>query len=198
MWIERPQLQESEFKTHRQRLCKSRNIQEMLKRHDWQPQSRKQHVRRCWMRSETVWVILQVPKMRRMGKTRMMMNKIRSLARWAKMTNLAAWWAQSRKLYSTAWRAFGRSRWRLTNWHNWDGGTWPTTSLREIWTMGRLNCSFQQLWSPKQTQLQLPHHRQHLESLCSLLISSPDNHKCCKWGLNRAVVKSGWVRRNLR
>jgi len=78
MWIERPQWQECEFKTQRQRLCMSRNILGMLKRHDRQPQSLKQHLRRYWMLSETVWDIFPVPKRRRMGKMRMKMKMIQS------------------------------------------------------------------------------------------------------------------------
>jgi len=198
MWIERPQWSESEFKTQRQWLCKSRNIWGMLKRHDRQPQSLKQHLRRCWMLSEAVWAILQVPKMRRMGKMRMMMRKIRSLASRAKMMNRAGWWAESPKRYSTAWRAFGRSRWGLTNWCKRDRGTQPTSSVREIWSMGQLHWRFWRLWSPKQTQQQPHHHQQHLESLCRFWISSTDNPKCRKRRLDREVVIWGCVRRILR
>jgi len=122
MWIERPQWQESEFKTHRQRLCNSTNIWGMLKWHDQQPQSQKQHLRRSWTRSETVWAILPVPKMMWMGKMRMMLKQMHSLASWAKMIDLAGWWAQSPKRYSTSWRAFGRSRWGLKIRLNRDGG----------------------------------------------------------------------------
>jgi len=49
MWIERPQWQESESKTQRHWLCKSRNIWGMLKRHDRQRQSPKHHLWSCWM-----------------------------------------------------------------------------------------------------------------------------------------------------
>jgi len=197
MWIERPQWRECEFKTQRQRLCRSRNIWGMLKRHDRQPQSLEQHSRRCWMLSETVSAIFQVLTMRRMGKTRMMMRKIQSLASWAKMMNLAGWWAQSPKRYSTAWRDLGRSKWDLTHWRNPDGGTQPTVFVRAISRMGQLNWRFRQFWSPKQTRQQPHHHRKHLESLCRFLISSPDNPKCHKWRLDREAVKWGWVRRNL-
>jgi len=145
MWIERPQWQECEFKSQRQQLCNSRMIWEMLKRHDRQLHSLKQHLARCWMLSETVWAILQVPTMRRMGKTRMIMKKIQSLASWVKMINLAGWWAQSQKRYSTTCRAFGRSRWGLTNWCNRDGGKQWTTLVREIWSTGRLNLRLRQL-----------------------------------------------------
>jgi len=199
MWIERPQWQDSEFKTQRKRLCKSRNISGMLKTHDQQPQSLKHHFGRCWMISETVWAILHVPKMRRIGKTRMMMKMIQTLASWAKMMNLAGCWAQSPKRYSTAWRAFGRCRWGLTNWRNRDGGTQLTTSVWEIWSKGRLNWRFRPLWSPKLAWQQPHHQRQHSESLCRrFLISSLDNPKCRKWRLDREVVKGGLVRRNLR
>jgi len=198
MWIERLQWQESEFKMRRMRLCKSRNIWGMSKRHDRQPQSLKQHLRICWMLSEIVWAILQVPKMRRMGKTRMMVRTIQSFASQAKTMNLAGWWAQSPKWYRTAWRAFSRSRWGLTNWRNRDGGTQPTTSVREIWSMGRLNWRFWLLWIPKQTWQQPHHHRQHLDSLRRFLISSLHNSKYRKLGLDREVVKWSLVLRNLR
>jgi len=164
MWIERPQWQENKFKTQRQRLGKSRNIWGMLKWHDRHPHSLKEHLSTWWMLSEAVWAILQVPKMRRMGKTRMLMKKIQSLASlasWAKMMNLAGWWTQSPKRYSTAWRTVGRSRWGLRNWRNPDGRTWPTTSVREIGSPEKLNWRFRQLWSPKQTRQQSYHHQQH-------------------------------------
>ena len=81
---------------------------------------------------------------------------------------------------------------------NRNGGTQPTTSVRERWSTGRLNCRLRLLGSPKQTRLQPHHHRQHLESLCRLLMSSPDNHECRQWRLDREVLKWGWIRRNLR
>ena len=62
IWIDRPQWRESEIKTQRQRLCKSRIWCGMLKWHDPQPQSRKHYLRRCWMLSVTVWAILHVLK----------------------------------------------------------------------------------------------------------------------------------------
>jgi len=58
MWIERLSWQEGKSRSQRQWLCNSRNIWEMWKMHDRQPQSLKQHSRRCWMLSETVWVVL--------------------------------------------------------------------------------------------------------------------------------------------
>jgi len=147
------------------------------------------------MVSETAWAILHVRMMRWMGKMRLM-KKIQILASWAKMTNLAGWWAQSPIRYSTAWRVFGRSRWGLTNWCNQDAGTQLTASVREICSMGWLNWSFRQLLSPKQTWLHPHHHRHHLESLCRLMIFSPDNHKCRKGRLDWEVVTCGSVRRN--
>jgi len=168
----------------RQQLCESRNIWGMFKWQHQQPHSLKQHSGRCRMQSETVRAILQVPTMSRMGKRRMMMNKIQSLASWPKMINLAGWWEQSPKQYSTAWRACGRSRWGLTNSRNRDGVTQQTTSVREIWSMGWLNWRFLPLWSPKYTLQQPHHHQKHLESLCRFLISLPDNLKCRKWCLD--------------
>jgi len=197
MWIDRLQWQESEFNMQRQRLCKSRNQWGMLNKHDRQPQNLTQHLRKYWMQWETVWVILQVPKMRRMAKTRMMMKKIQSFASWAKMMNLAGRWAQSPQLCNAAWRGFGRGRWGLTNWRNRDGGTQPTTSMSEIWSTGRLNWRFRQLRSPKQTRQQPHHHRRHLESLCKFLILSQDNPKYLKWRPDREVVNSDWFRSNM-
>jgi len=76
MWIQKPLLQECELMTQRQQLCNTRKIWEMPKRRDQQPESLKKHLRRCYMLSETVWLILKVPMMRRMRKTRPMMKKI--------------------------------------------------------------------------------------------------------------------------
>jgi len=136
MWREKPLWEESEFKMQRQRCCKSWKIWLQLKARGRQPEDPKQHLKRCWMLSETVWAILQVPTMSRMVKTRKMMKKIQSSASWVMVMNLAGWWSQSPKQYSTAWRVFSRSRWGLTNWGNRDGGTQPTNSMREIWSMG--------------------------------------------------------------
>jgi len=97
----------------------------------------------------------------------------------------------------TAWRAFGRSRWRLRNWRNQDEGTQPSTCVGEIWGSERLNRTFRRLWSSKQTPQQPHHHRQDFGSLCWFLISSRDNPLCRKWRPDSEVVKWGWVRRNL-
>jgi len=196
MGTKRPLSQESEFKTPTQRLFESRKIQEMLQRRDWQPESRKQHSSRCWVLSETVWAILQVQEMRRMRKTRKMMKKIQSLARWGKMTNTAGWWEQSPKRYSIAWRVLGRSKLRLTNRRNLDGGMRPATFVREMWCIGRPNWWFWMLSSLKQTWLQPHHHRIHVESLWRLLMLSPDNRKCHNWLHDQEVVKWDWVQKN--
>jgi len=160
MWIERPLEQEIELKTLRQQLCKSQKIWATLKKNDRQPENLKKHLRRCWMLSETVWAILQVLMMRRMGKTRMM-KRTQSLASWAKIMNLAGWWAQSPKRYSTTWRVFGRTRWGMTNWRNRDGGTRQTTLGREKWCMEQPNWWLWPMGSLKSTRL-LPHHHRRL------------------------------------
>jgi len=80
MEIERPLWEVSEFKMQRQRLRKTRKIWEMLKRRDRQPERRKKHSRSCWMLLETVWAILHVQTMRRMGKMRKTMKNIRRLS----------------------------------------------------------------------------------------------------------------------
>jgi len=82
---------------------------EMMNTYDRQPQSLKHHSRRVWMLMESGWGILQGPKMRTMGNSRMLMKKIHSLANWAKMMNSDGWCAQSPTQFSTAWRGFNRS-----------------------------------------------------------------------------------------
>jgi len=94
MWKERPLCQESKLKMPRQQWNRSRMILERLNRRDWQPLTLKHYFRRCWMPSEIVWEIIQVPTMGRMGRTRMMMEKILRGASLAKMTNPAGWTAQ--------------------------------------------------------------------------------------------------------
>jgi len=156
----------------------------------------KKDLKRCRMLSKTVWAILEPLTIRRMEKTRKMMMKTPSWTSCIKMTNLAGWRAQSPKCYSCTCSYFSRSSWGLTNWLNRDGGTWPTSSVREIWRTGRLNWMYWQLLNCKQPRLQPHLHQQQLESLCWLLISSLDN---CKWRqglLNQKVVSWGWVRTN--
>ena len=172
MWIESPLWQESEFKTQRQQLCKGRKIWEMLKRRDGQPESLKKHSRSWCILSETVWVILEVARMKWMGKTRLMIKMIQSCTTWAKMTNPAGWWEQSPRWYTKQWRDCGRRRLGLMKWCNRDGETWPTTSIRDICSTGLPDSGFRPLSTPKQTWLQPHLHRQYLKILCSLLISS--------------------------
>jgi hypothetical protein len=69
----------------------------------------KKRVRTWWLLSQTVWAILPVPTMKRMGMMKMI--KIYSWACWVKMKNSAGWWTQYLQWYSSAWRDFGRSRW---------------------------------------------------------------------------------------
>jgi len=118
MWIERSLWEQSELKTQRQQLGRSRKIWEMVKRQDWQPESLNHHLRRCSTPSEILCAILHIPKMGTMGNTRMMMRKILSWARWSRMTNPAGWWALSLKSPSIAWSVFGRCWWSLMNWRN--------------------------------------------------------------------------------
>jgi len=183
-WREKPLWQETELRTQRQQISRSRKIWEVLKAWDWHPGSPDKQLTRGWMLLETVWAILHVPTMRRMGK----MTKIQSRARWAKMMNPAGWWAQSRKPYSSLWSDFGRSRWSLTKWHNGDGGTWPTDSVNEIWRTAQPNWMFRQLSNCIWTMTQQILHPQHLESLRSPLISSPEYRKCRKGLLDQELV----------
>jgi len=147
----------------------------MLKLQDRRPERPKRRFRRCWLLSETVWVILHVPMIRRMGKMRMM--KRLSRVSWAKMTNPAGWWAQSPTLYSSALRGFGRSRWSSTNWLNQDGKTQRTTSVNAIRSTAHPNWGFQPSFISK-LMMTLRHlHRQHVESLSSVLTLSPEYSK---------------------
>jgi len=114
MMTEKLLWQESELKTPRQQLDRSSKILEQLKLWEWQQDSPNRHFRRWWLRLETVWAILQVPTIGRIGKMRIMQRPSR--ASWAMLTNQAGWWAQSTIQYSRAWRDFGGSRWSLTNW----------------------------------------------------------------------------------
>jgi len=136
--------------------------------------------------------------MRRFGKARMRKNNIQSSASWTNMTNPAGCWAQSAKWYCSPRRVFRRSRWGFTNSRNWDGGSWPTSSVREIWSKGWPHWCFRQLLSRYHIRLQQHLHRPHLESLCRQLMSSPDNCNCHKGLLNQDVVVWGGVPGNHR
>jgi len=195
MWIERPLEQDCEWKILRQRLCKSKKIWEMLKRHDQQPESLKKYLRRCWMVSETVWVLFGVQTMRTTGQLRKIMNT-QILPSREKMRNLAGWWVQSPRWYSIAHRVYGSSRWGLRKWNDWNGGTWPTTSVREIWSTGRPIQLFRPLRVLKQTGLQQHYYRKHLDSLCNLLRLFQDNPRCHIGLLDQEVVKCCCVQTN--
>jgi len=125
------------------------------------------------------------------GKLGMM--KRHSRARWAKMTNTARWWALCHKRYSSAWGGFGTTRWSLRNWHNRDGGTQPTTSLNVIRSMAHLKWGFQRSLHCKQITMQMHLLPQHLESLRSQLILSPEYCKDRHGLLDQEVVIWGWV-----
>jgi len=137
-----------------------------------QTETPKKHLSRCWMRSETVWAILHNPMIRRMQMVRKMMKKIPSCASWAKMTNVAGWWAQYPKPYNAAWRDFCGSRWSLMNSHNWDGGTRPITSITEIRSTGWPNWRIWWWLGCNRTKLQPHLHCNHFDSLWRPLISS--------------------------
>jgi len=188
MFRERPLGQESGSKTQRQRFSKSKTIWSMLKSLDWRTESPKQRFRRCWLLSETVWVILQVLMMGRMGKMRTM--KRLSRASWAKMTNPAGWWAQSPKQYSSGWRGFGRSRWSSMNRLNRDVRMQPTTAVNDIRSTAHSNWGFCQSFSRKQMMTLRHLHRHHLESLWRVLTLSPEYRKGCRGLLDQDVVIS--------
>jgi len=102
----------------------------------------------------------------------MRMKKRQSRACWVKMTNLAGWWAQSLKRYGGAWRGFGRSRWILTNWHNLDGSTQLTTSVKGMRSRAHLIWGYWQSSNRTWMMMQPNLHQYHLESLCSDLAYS--------------------------
>jgi len=186
---EKPLRQKSQLKMKRQRLSMSRMIWGQVKMWDWWPESPYKDYRRWQLLSWTVWAILQVPMMRRREMMRMM--KEHSRASSAKMTNPAGGCAQSPTLYRSVWRGFSRCRWSLTNWHNWDGGMQPITSVKEIISTAQRNWWFQQLFNCKQ-MLVKPHlHPQHLESLWHVLILSLEYCKFCNQHLNQKEIISG-------
>jgi len=149
MWREKLLWQQNKFKMQRHQWCNSWKIWLQHKVLGRQQESPKQRLKRGWILAETDRAIMQVPTMRWMVKTMKMMKIIHSTASWLIIMNLAGWWAQSAKQYSTKWRVFGRSRWGLTNWRNRDGGTQTTSSMRQIWSMGLPNWRFLQLSSLK-------------------------------------------------
>jgi len=194
MLTEKPLWQESELRMQRQRLGRSSKIRGKLKTRDWQPECLKKCFRSCWMISGTVWVLLQVPMMRMMRKRRMMERQ--SWASWAKMTNPAAWWAQSPKRYSSTWRGFGWSRSGLMNWHNRDGWTHPTTLVKATRCTVCSNSGFRQSLNRKRMILPQNLHPQHFERVWRLLISTLEYPISCEGLPDQEVVISGQVRRS--
>jgi len=188
---EKPLGQESELKMQRQRFRQSSKKWGMPKMVDWWTDTPNRLFRGWWLQSETVSVILQVPTMGRMGKMRMIDRQSR--ASWAAITHPAGWWAQSRKWYSSAWTGLSRSRWSLMNWHNLDGRTQPTTSVKKITSKAHPISGYQQLPNRKQMMLQPHLHRQYLESSWSVLTLSSEYRKCQKGLLNREVVIFGYI-----
>jgi len=188
MLREKPLGQESELKTQRQRFSKSRKIWSMVKSLDWQTESLKSVLRKWLLLSETVWVMLQVPTMGRMGKMEMM--KRQSRANWAKMTNPAGWWALSPTQYSSIWRGFGRSRWSLPSWHNRDVKMQLATSVKEMRCTPHLNWAFRLSFNPKWVMTLRHLHRQQLQYIWGVLRLSLEYCECCKWLLDQEIVKS--------
>jgi len=137
MMSEKQLWQESELTMQRQRLGRSRMTWVKLKMRNWPPASPEGCVRRWWWPLESVWAILQVQTMGRMGKMRMM--KRQSRARWVKMTNPAGWWAQSPTRFNSTWRGFSRRRWSFSHWHNRDGVTQPGTLVKDVTITARAN-----------------------------------------------------------
>jgi len=185
----KPLGQERELKTQRQGFSKSRKIWSMLKSRDWQTESPKSLLRRWWLVSETVWVILQVPTMGRMGKMSVMTRQSR--ASWTEMTNQAGWWAQSAKWYRGAQRGFGRSRWSLTKWQNRDGRMQLTTPGKEGRSTAHLNWGLRLSFNPKWIMTLQHLHRQHMESLWNVWRLSREYRKRHNGLLEQDVVSSG-------
>jgi len=192
MLTEKPLGQESELKMQRKRFSKSRTIWRMLKLDNWRPENMKRHLRRCWLLSETVWVMLEVPTIGRMGKMRMMKRLSRASS--VKMKNPAGWWAQSRKRYRSAGRGFGKSRWSSMNWLNRDGRMQLTTSVNQRRSTANSNWGFLPSFSRKQMMTCWHLHRQHLESLWRVSTLSPEYRKGQKGLFYQEVVMSGYVR----
>jgi len=156
---------------------------------DSQTECSKWCFRTYWLLSGTVWVILQIPTMERMGKMQML-NR-RSRARGAKMTNPVGWWAHSAEQFSSAWRGFGWTRWSWMNWLNQDGRTQLATSVETIWSMANWNWTFSRLLIHGQNMIQWDLHRWRLESLWSVLTLYLENRTCRKGHLNQDVFILG-------
>jgi len=136
--------------------------------------------------------------MARMGQLRMLMKNILSLVSWAKMMNPPWWWPQNPKWYSIGWCVFGRSRWSKTNWCYQAGGAQPTTSVRDIKSMGRRNWRLPLLFNHILLMVQPHLDLWKLVSLWRLFVASPENHKYCIWLVNQEVVIWGYVPGNHR
>jgi len=142
--------------------------------------------RRWWLVSQTLWPILQVLIMRRMGT--MMIMKIHSCAIWVRLSNTAGWCSQSPKWYSGTWSGIGRSRWSLKHWDKVDLRMWPTTCVKEIRGTEWPKWKFRQLLSRKRTLLQSNLHWKSLAIWWRLMISSQKYRKCCTVHHVREVV----------
>jgi len=131
IWIEQPLWQYSKFKMQRHKLTISRKIWEILNRQNWQPENPNNHLRYCWILSETQWEIVHFPTMRIIGKCRKMTKKIHSMASWAKMQIPTLQSEQSQKWYSRACSVSRRRTWSLTNSLNRYGRMQLTSSVTE-------------------------------------------------------------------
>jgi len=172
----KPLGQESELQMHGQWLGRSRKIWWQLKTRDWRPESQKHRTMPCWLLTQTVWAILQVPTMRKMGKIRIMQTQSRTS--WTKMMNPAEWWAWSPKLNCSAYRGLGWTRGFLTKWHNWDGGTQPTACLKETQCTAHPKWMVWQSLNREWMMMQLHLRRQHFECRWTILTMSPEY---CQW-----------------
>jgi len=142
MLREKPLWKDSQLKTQWQRLSRSRKIFWKAENEGlptWEPKNTYQEM------FNNIGVSLSdFASSNNDEDIQMRMMQIQCWASWTKMINSAGWWAQSPKWYSSAWTGFGRSRWSFTNWHNWDGGTEPTTAVKEIRSMAQPNWGFWQ------------------------------------------------------
>ena len=192
MWREKPLWQESELRTQRQHLPCSRKIWEVLKEEDWHPGS-----------PENSW--------RDTGCDRSHFERFCKFRRWGG----SGWWWRYR-----AGQAEGQWWTRLGDGHNLENGTaahreisaeadeaWRIDTTRMggqarlfLWQRFRStaqpNWRFLQSSNHIRTATQQILHPQHLESLWSLMTSSPENCKCCSGLLDQEVVIWGEVLRD--
>jgi hypothetical protein len=84
----------------------------------------------------------------------------------------------------------------LSNLHTWDGEMQLNTSMGETTSTEQLSWLSRQSFNSSQKMMPLHVCLHHVESVCRLLIASPENCKCHKWPINKEVVIWGYASKN--